>query len=288
MRRSHNMHFSSKLFKQLICRNRYCRHGKKAKEKQVNLEYFDSEVNLGDALSPVIYKWMLDRKSIDFQQKINQTKHLMAIGSILGGNGFFDATVWGSGIKSFDQVSALGKRKYFQKLDIRAVRGPLTREALLGCGYQCPHLFGDPAVLMPKIYHPHSQKGEKTALVSHFLSFDAIPEKKSDSIKKIDIKTTDYAKFIDELAECDKVISSSLHGIILAESYGIPAVFLGKGREGELLKYYDWYFSTKRTNIKIAHSIDEALEIEPLPLPELDEMRSNLISSFPYDLWANE
>lgn len=276
--------------KGLVFRNKYTREGLKAEKNKVNLEYFREAINLGDSLSGVVCEYMLAQKGLSFSTRSREKySHLIAIGSLLGGRGFFDAVVWGGGVRSFSEAASLGKRKYIQKLDIRAVRGPISRQILQQAGkYTCPEIYGDPAILMPEIYPSCPQKSNKVALVSHFLSCDTIPEENADCIKKIDIKTTDYAQFIDEITKCSKVISSSLHGIILAESYGIPAVFLGKCREIEWLKYYDWYFSTHRTNIRIAHSIKEALEMDPLPLPKLNEMRSNLIASFPYDLWEND
>ena len=80
------------------------------------------------------------------------------------------------------------------------------------------------------------------------------------------------------------IISSSLHGIILAEAYGIPAVLLNNN-DIDLLKYYDYYFSTGRKSVKVASSIEEALNKGPMPLPDLSEMQKGLIESFPYDLF---
>ena len=50
-------------------------------------------------------------------------------------------------------------------------------------------------------------------------------------------------------------------------------------------KYYDYYYSTGRKDIKIAESFEEALTMEPLPLPDLSKMRQDLFDTFPYDLW---
>lgn len=275
------MNISKTFLKQILFRNLYCRHGKPAEKRRVNLEYFNSEVNLGDTLSPIICKWMLDKASIPYDKKISKTRHLMSLGSILGGNGFFDATVWGSGIKSFDQIASLAKRKYIQKLDIRCVRGPLTREVLKACGYKCPEKYGDPGVLMPLIYKPEIEKTHKIGVILHFKQNMELP----DHVKAINIRTDDYKIFIDELLSCEKIIASSLHGIILAEAYGIPAVFLGKGRESEIFKYFDWYYSTGRRNMKIADSLKEAEQMVPMELPDLSIMQKTIMDEFPYDLW---
>ena len=65
----------------------------------------------------------------------------------------------------------------------------------------------------------------------------------------------------------------------------MPAVFLAKGREDEMLKYYDWYYSTGRYNVKMAFSIEEAIDMEPMELPNLKGMQERLLKVFPYDLW---
>lgn len=97
----------------------------------------------------------------------------------------------------------------------------------------------------------------------------------------LDIKTTN---FNGSIASAEKVISSALQRIILSETYGTPAIFLKKGIEAELLKFYGWYYSTGRYNIKITSNIDETLSIDPMNLPDLDDMRNVLMRSFPYDL----
>lgn len=270
-----------RVFNQILFRNKYCRNGKRAKKKRVNLEYYDTEVNLGDMLSPVICEWVLDNADIQCHKQINSTKHLMAVGSILGGSGLFDATVWGSGIKSLDQIVSLSKRKYFQKLDVRCVRGPITREVLRSCGYMCPEKYGDPAVLMPLIYKPEIKKNNKYGLILHFRHSTDVPS----GIMNLNIRTSDYKSFINEMLSCEKIISSSLHGIILAEAYGIPAIFLCEGRDGEILKYYDWYYSTGRKKFNMAYSIEEAMNMHSESVPDFTNMQKTLMDEFPYDLW---
>ena len=106
----------------------------------------------------------------------------------------------------------------------------------------------------------------------------------SEGYEYVDILTADYRSFIDRIVKSGRVISSSLHGIILAEAYGVPAVLLNY-QEIDLLKYYDYYYSTGRRNVKVASSIKEALETEPMELPDLSDMQKNLLDSFPYDLF---
>ena len=111
-----------------------------------------------------------------------------------------------------------------------------------------------------------------------------IPVSNRDDLIVIDICTADYKDFVHKLLGCEKIISSSLHGIILAESYGIPAVLLKP--KVDFLKYDDWYYSTNRYHYPIAKTIEEGMNIEPLDLPtNLDRLKKGLEEVFPYDLY---
>lgn len=82
------------------------------------------------------------------------------------------------------------------------------------------------------------------------------------------------------------VISSSLHGIILAESYGVPAVLLDTGNKN-LFKYYDYYEGTGRNYVPIVKSIEEGLQynFDNYNFPNIEEIQDRLIKTFPIDLW---
>lgn len=90
---------------------------------------------------------------------------------------------------------------------------------------------------------------------------------------------------IDEIVSSEIVYTSSLHGIILAEAYGVPAVFFRGLNKRIDFKYLDYYFSTGRRDIVIAETFEEAKKMKPLPLPDLSKLRQGLLDSFPYDLW---
>ncbi len=100
------------------------------------------------------------------------------------------------------------------------------------------------------------------------------------------MNTNDYQSVIDQIVQSKLIISSSLHGIILSDSYGVPSVFY-RGVDPRVdFKYMDYYASTGRKMDIIATSIEEALKQEPLPLPLLKPLQDMLMDSFPYDLWS--
>lgn len=265
-----------------ITRNKYSINGEKSQKNIVNMEWWNQQANVGDFLATIVYGWMLAQRGIEPNTNIKQTKHLLTIGSILS-MGRFDATVWGSGIHVEKSVTAIFRQSSYRKYDIRSVRGPVTQFILNAAGYKCPSIFGDPAILMPLIYRPKDTKKKyDVSLIKHLSTVEPVI---SDNIHFINVKTEDYKEFIDEIVHSKKVISSSLHGIILAEAYGIPAIFLNEGMDNEIIKFFDWYLSTGRSNIQIARSVDEAVQLEPMKLPNLSQMQKNIMKAFPYDLW---
>ena len=142
-----------------VVRNRKKMNGERLKKHRVALEYWDFENNLGDFLAPVIVAWMLAQKGMNLQTTCAGKKHLMAVGSILG-LGRFDAVVWGSGVNSFENAAHVTEQKKYRKYDVRALRGPVSRQVMTANGYDCPEIYGDPAILMPLIYPGERKKGE--------------------------------------------------------------------------------------------------------------------------------
>ncbi len=245
--------------------------------------------NLGDYLGGVIINELLSRKGIDINKDIPEKKHLFAVGSnILGskekGN-YQDATIWGSGCL----MNPSKRARFFQKLsqrhlDIRAVRGPLTREVLLELGHDCPERYGDPAILMPIIYSPEVEKKRKYIVIPQFYNELKFREGHPDEYM-ISMNTSDYKFVIDEIVSSEMVYTSSLHGIILAEAYGIPAVFFRGLSKSIDFKYKDYYSSTGRYDVSMVDTFEKALTITPPALPELNFLQQGLLDCFPYDLW---
>lgn len=267
--------------------NNYLYDGSPVKKNQVNLEFWNVRVNVGDQLSMPIVKWMLAKKDVVIDKPISRTRHLLALGSIIG-SGRFDATVWGSGVNTAQAIYNTGKFKKNATLIIKAVRGPITKEILSGFGYDCKGcVFGDPGILMPLIFKPEpSEKIYDVSIIGHFKMAQYI-NSKYPQYHYINVETSDYKTFIQEICASKKIISSSLHGIILAESYGIPAVFYNENgmMDREIIKYYDWYYLTNRRSVVCASTIEEALHLTPMELPKLDSMREQLMHMFPYELW---
>lgn len=234
---------------------------------KVNLLYWTSKGkdNVGDLLAKVLYKYLYHTSSI----RIRGTRRLALTGSILSFIGGGKTTVFGSGLMNEQCVSALTNPLKKVKLDIRAVRGPRTRKCLIEAGFDCPEVYGDPAILIPLFYKPQVEKVKgKVVIVPHFSKLEKYSQKYDNVLNTI---TNDWQGFICEIVSAEKVISSSLHGLILAESYGVPAVMLSDIPDCPF-KYEDYYFSTGRKKWPIGSTIEECLELEGETNPNLKEM----------------
>ena len=178
---------------------------------------FDGKYNVGDILSKYIVEKMSGKKVIHCPK--NSPEKLCAIGSIISSATLESGGIfWGSGshAKSVDFFASNPK--------FLAVRGPLTRKMLLDTGYQCPDIYGDPALLLPEFYHkPAISPKYKLGVIGHWRHREKLDCK--DGVLFIDILRIEdeITSFIDEICSCEKILSSSLHGIIIANAYGVPA-----------------------------------------------------------------
>lgn len=241
--------------------------------------------NIGDHLSKYIVEATLRLKDLELADKCEAKNKLLAIGSILHYAREKDC-LWGTGRLGF--IS--DEKMKFTNLDCRAVRGPKTRDYLLSRGIECPEIYGDPALLMPLFYKEELLTGNKASkefiVIPHLADDMSLYEGYEDHMISPRMYPLEFAA---KILEAKKVISSSLHGIIIAEAYGIPAVYVrgSKKDEDNDFKYHDYYLGTERKGYAFYDSIEEALKAEVAPIDKnvLSQIQKNLIKSFPYELW---
>lgn len=242
---------------------------------RINLLFYKrgkGKQNVGDLLSVVVFNYLLRYKHLNKWSFC--TKRLALIGSIIQFIGA-KTTVFGSGFLNEYSVEVFSLKK--PELLIHAVRGPLTRCSLLQLGYKVPKVYGDPAVLMPKIYTPNIRKSQKYIVIPHYSKLN----KYRGSKNVLSTLTNDWKSFIDAICSSYFVISSSLHGIILAEAYGVPAILLNDIESNSFFKYRDYYYSTGRMQFLMANSIEDALsKQDKVVVPDLSVMQQKLLAEF--------
>lgn len=197
-------------------------------------------------------------------------KCLFAIGSILD---FANKKTicWGSGFRE--------PYSKFRGGTVVAVRGKLSRDIL-------PHHqeipLGDPALLLPLLYKPKVENRQDfIKIIPHFLDYNDMYEQYSNKYKIIDIRTKNVESFIDQIVSSKFILSTSLHGLIIAHAYGIPALWIIKGSIASSgFKFYDYFSSVNIPQYNGFTNINEILSchnnIEKLFEENADKSQINI------------
>lgn len=189
--------------------------------------------NFGDLLSKTIMEGVLG-KSIVVSNAADA--EILAIGSVLDSmltNGYPNVKViWGSGFIRDGQ-----KIDVSEEIDVLAVRGELTAKRL---GFK--GTLGDPGILASRYFNPSKIVKHKIGVVTHFLDtdneiFDAWKE--NEKFVFIDVQRNPE-KVIEDITGVEVIVSTSLHGLIIAESFGIPNYLISLSELVGTYKFLDY------------------------------------------------
>jgi len=243
--------------------------------------------NFGDAVSPRIVK-ALSKQRIH-KLKAGSTPRVLAVGSILKWAQPGDQ-IWGSGHAVMGHPTDPG-------VHVFAVRGPLTRAALLATGIRCPDTYGDPALLLPMLYGPREpERRYRVGVIPHYIDQAKAKEVLGDVLEREDVLYIDILSgsdnVIDALCSCDLVVSSSLHGIVVADAYRIPSIWVEFSDQvvGGGMKFRDYYLSLRDD---FAEALDwrEAADLTAAEMhaslsseDRLREVQLDLLASAPFPI----
>ena len=122
-----------------------------------------------------------------------------------------------------------------------ALRGELTRKRLNAGNI----VLGDPGILFNRLHTPPTVKKYKYGIVAHYTDYSSpviaqlLEANKHAVLIPVDIEPLETLKMI---GSCECIISSSLHGLVAADSFGIPnyrCSFFGKLAGGDY-KFMDY------------------------------------------------
>lgn len=238
----------------------------------------EGKANIGDFLGPHIV-WKIAQNNGCEQWLTSFRKSFFAVGSTLHYASDGDV-VWGTGVNGKVPEEA----HQFRSLDVRAVRGPLTREFLERRGVGCPSVYGDPGILCSLMWPLTVPNGKRdVTYVPHFRESLARHSARELECVRVLSPLSPMFYFLKAIASSALVLSSSLHGLVIAESYGVPAILVENQCGETLFKYADYYQGTGRRDFRVAMSISEALGFNA-EVPDLSTAQENVLNAFPYDL----
>ncbi len=259
--------------------------------------------NFGDLLAPIILKQMIKQtlgKNQSFEVHdlslesdkfyFNQLsyRYLHALGSS-GRRLPSNCCLWGTGIIPHRITPEVLNKMKNNKWDIRAVRGPLTRDWLKKeLQLDCPEVYGDPGQLIGLIPEFQYKKAtvREVGIIPHFR--DNVYAKEKWSVWESICVQADPYDVIDFIKSSNIICSSSLHAIIIAEQFGKETYWIGRDapsfKAERSFKYNDYYGATGRgTDYTPFVRVEDAVKSQSFiaPQPSLDRF----LEAFPVDLF---
>lgn len=221
------------------------------------------EENFGDILSLYLVKriskrpvFLINPSRFLFRNLIS---HYFVIGSILSRSNK-NSIIWGSGI--------IRKNENIKGGTFLAVRGPKTRDRIISLGFKCDEVYGDPAILTPLFYNPEKNTSNNIiGVIPHYVDYDKVFNiyKDKPNFKVIDLLNSNVEAVVKEILSCNKIISSSLHGVIISHAYNIPALWVKFSNKlvGDDIKFQD-YFESVSIEYKKVFELEDCIDLENL------------------------
>lgn len=228
--------------------------------------WFSAARNFGDILTP----FLLSNLGIPYATGTRSNCNALFIGSIarLAKSG---THVFGSGfMRHSDEVAKDAKW--------HMVRGELSQQKINKAGGHCEAIYGDPALILPDMVFSQPKKFP-IAFVPHYIEQDGVwpPVRGENIVISLDSgKIEETAKLI---SASRRVITSSLHGLIVAHAYGVPAalVRMSDRLHGDGFKFQD-YASSVEIDIPMTN-FDNPVFTLPEPLV-VAKLKKNIYGAF--------
>lgn len=228
---------------------------------QIPVKFYSKQANVGDLLNEYLLQKICGKEI--YRCRSQAFRHLVAVGSVLEYAGP-RSLIWGSG-----SINGQGPKRKLRPDYIFALRGEKTQEVVEKiCNQSLTVPLGDPGLLMPRFYNPDVVSEKKIGIVFHHSESD-LRQKVKDALPDdcliIDV-TLRPEEFVRQIKKCEAILSSSLHGLILADVYGIPNKWLSVSDRllGGTWKFHDYYSTTSTPDEIAFESKDPSLFLNKL------------------------
>ncbi len=245
--------------------------------------------NFGDLLGPYLFRILSGLEPV---HTIPTNRSLgtvyLTVGSILHWCRD-NCIVWGSGIVRRSE-------QFPRPHAVYATRGPYTRRRFLELGYPCPEVYGDPGLILPRVFRPAaSHPRTPLGVVAHYVDKEVARRLVQQSPDVLMIDVFDPVERVAALiASCERVVSSSLHGVIIAHAYGVPAAWVkfSDNLWGDDVKFLDYFASVGIAGAPLPARIEAPVSCRDLaevtdrsPQPDqgvLDGVVERLLATCPF------
>lgn len=199
-------------------------------------------------------------------------------------------TIWGSGASREFSSEDCGRVLANRPRRVVAVRGRATHNLLVSIGIQVDSVLGDPVLLLPRFYSPRVTSGG-VVVCADSMHEDLLVHKDDwlDDCRILGIHRP-ASVVVSDIANARCCISSSLYGLIVAQAYGVPWLWLrvcGAATNDTEFQFHD-FFSTLDGDIPQAQIEVSDLQgaqfgklAEKARLPRFKYRTEDLLDAFP-------
>ena len=213
-----------------------------------------SQINVGDAIGPVITNFILSTRNVSHirSQVVPRHGQLAVVGSTVHMFAADPNTIlWGVGIIDPNLFGQPGPG-----VTVSAVRGPRTRDIFILKHNLNPLVISDPALITRDVFPEdvlmvdnirHSARREVCFWIHEVDRSDVIDKCPLCTKYLVDHLERDFSLIFKHLVNCKRVVSSSLHGVIFSHSFSIPSIAIRISNKivGEDFKFIDYMHSIK-------------------------------------------
>ncbi|HEX5798196.1 MAG TPA: polysaccharide pyruvyl transferase family protein [Candidatus Saccharimonadales bacterium] len=251
-----------------------------------------AQLNFGDELTPVIIESLFGRHCIwSPPEECNMAGAGSIIEILLKKKRGNKPILWGSGFIKKDSVTISS-----DDFNIKALRGKSSLERTVNINQKAVAL-GDPGLLASYLLQSKPEKKYRLGIVPHYVDLESPTVKELSRQKNVKIISplNPPEEVIHDIAASECVVSSSLHGLIAADSVGTPNAHLklSDGLTGGLYKFKDYYSVFSGPSRYILLQPDDVLDKQAEAVAQnverlykkpnnLDSLKQDLIKSFPY------
>lgn len=231
-------------------------NNKLVKEEPLKFWFFDGFPNFGDFMTPWLANHLTKKPVVNVRSLPSSNGAILGVGSIVQyiSPNHRDIKVWGSGLISSENHHNLAKKLHKMNVQhVYASRGELTRSFFEKYNFSCSKVLGDPGLLFGRLYTPRTNKKYKFAIIPHYIHYQFFKDLQIEDCIIVDVRK-ELTTVIDQISNADACISTSLHGLIISQTYGIPWVHLyindGRLLVGEEFKFHDFFSILEAKNIQ--------------------------------------
>jgi hypothetical protein len=272
----------------------------KIKKSKINLFWWrafddNKERNFGDEISKDIIHKVFNLGCERVNEAEIVTSDLIATGSIIqllldnpqNATRQTPIYIWGSGMIMPKQHPL--SEYNISNLFFEAVRGKKTQEEL---ALRKDIALGDPGILASLAYKKSKKVSGRIGIIPHHaeLSLSIVEKFKQDSRFFMISPIREAQEVISDITTCELILSSSLHGLIVADSFRIPNAHmqLSDILTGGDFKFEDYYSSIEKVHQKLDldkifdNSYLDGIKKDYKPIKGLRVHQFKLIRSFPF------